>query len=648
MRKILVILTSMLALMPMWVLGQQGVTINGVVYDDVGNPLPGANVFIQDTRYGAATDVEGAFSFTLPPEMARGQEVELIAQFIGYRSRSARITLSPGTITQNFELAVDVLELGAVVVTGLGETIKGKLGVSISKVKAQEVIEADESNVVQALAGKAPSVEVVKTSGDPGTSSYIRIRGGASIDRATQPLFVVDGVPITNSLDIMNYGGFSGTYAGSGAETSNRAGDLNNEDIESIEILKGSAASAVYGSRASNGVVLITTKTGRPGKVKINYKFQYGTSEMTRSYPLQNWYGQGTKGAYKKDYIYTWGDSLNVPGAPWYDPSQPETEVFDHSREISDGGYIVDNNLTVSGGNQRTTYFLSAGQYYEKGHWVAGSDYRRTNVRLKATQLIGKKLKLTGNIAYSNVAANAIQRADNMSGIGIAALRTPPEFNNWPYIDPNTGLHRSYRYSTPTVLKKSRKYDNPFFIMYEHKNPSDVDRVFGYIKAEYDLTDWVNLSYHLGSDHSTDDRLNLLPPSAGREGGKGRVLRSTFMHHEIDANLLVTIRGYKLLNRWDFLDGTLMLGHNLNRREYKRLFVGGVDMGTPSGFDQLDNTVDQTPDEGQSQINTESFFGQLTLDLFDQLYVTGAIRNDGSSTFGHSKKRHWYPKTSAA
>ncbi|MFQ5750949.1 MAG: SusC/RagA family TonB-linked outer membrane protein [bacterium] len=644
MKKILLtFLTVTLVLLPLMAMGQQPVTINGVVYDDVGNPLPGANVFIQDTQYGAAADVHGEFNFEVPRELALGQEVVLMAQFIGFRSRSIKITLSPGTITQNFELAPDVLELESVVVTGFGTSlIKEKLGVSISKVKPQLLVRSNESNVVEALAGKAAGLQVTQTSGDPGTNSYIRIRGGSSIDRGTQPLFVVDGVPISNRTDYTI--GYNG-----GTETSNRASDLNNEDIESVEILKGAAASAIYGSRASNGVVMITTKSGRPGKTNISYKFNVGASQQSRFYPVQRWFGQGSKGAFKKNYSRSWGRPLNVPDAPWFDSSKPIDTVYDHGREITGTGWQNENNLTVSGGNQLTTFFFSFGRLYQKGHWKAGSDYQRYTARLKATQVISDKLKVTANIAYANTNANYLQRGDNAIGLQLGTLRTPPEFNNLPYIDPETGFHRSYRYSDAKVLKKTRKFDNPFFAMYEDQNPRDIGRLYGYLKGEYDLLDWVKVNYTLGSDYSSDEAMYLNPPSGSREDGRGVIRKTNFTYHEIDGNLVVTVQGDKFLHNYKNIDATLMFGHNINRREYHRLQTQGIDMGVP-GFNQLDNTVSTnlSTNEYQWLIHTEGLFGQATIDLYDQLYLTAALRNDGSSTFGKSQKRHWYPKFSAA
>ncbi|RMD97121.1 MAG: SusC/RagA family TonB-linked outer membrane protein [Calditrichaeota bacterium] len=661
--KFVMFLAWILILLPLEVMAQGSATIRGRVFDETGNPLAGANVFIKGTTHGSATDVDGVYRFTIPAQEVKGQQVELTVNFIGYRSQTVKITITPGTITKNFTLVGDVLELESIVVTGMGGSqIKEKLGVDIARVKPDAIVQSNEPNVVEALAGKAPGIQVTQTSGDPGTNSYIRIRGAASIDRPTQPLFVVDGVPISNRTDYTI--GFNG-----GTETSNRAADINTEDIASIEILKGAAAAAIYGSRASNGVVLITTKSGRPGRTKISYKFSVGATQLSNTYPVQRWFGQGTKGKYVKDYSRSWGRPLNVPDAPWFDPNQPVDTVYDHLDEISSTGWSNENNITISGGRENTTFFLSFGRLYQGGHWKADlspsqkalgmldlikgkptpARYERWTGRVKATQVISSKLKLTGNLAFANTDANYIQRGDNAIGLMLETLRTPPEFNNWPYIDPNTGFHRSYRYSEAEVLKKSRKFDNPFFTLYENKNPREVGRVYGYIRADYDLFDWFKVNYTLGSDYSSDAAMYLNPPSGSREGGRGHLRKSNFTYQETDGNLVATIQGDKFLKKFKNVNATLMFGHNINIRKYHRLQTTGIDMGVP-GFNQLDNTVSTnlSTDEYEFLIHTESFFGQLTLDLFNQLYLTGALRNDGSSTFGKSKRRHWYPKFSSA
>jgi len=607
-------------------------TIKGNVTDETtGRGLLGTNVVLLGTRLGASTDINGDFEILRVPPGVYQIEVS----FVGYKNQTMDVTVQANAeVTVDVVLPIDVLGLDEVVVTGMGGTqIKEKLGVSISSVRADEIMQAVESNFVQALAGKAASVEINQTSGDPGSSSYIRIRGGGSIDRGTQPLFVVDGVPIDNSrID----GDLATT---SGSESSNRAGDVNPEDIESIEILKGSAAAAIYGSRASNGVVLITTKSGRPGKTNVDYKFSYGTTEVNHFIPLQRSYGQGSDEKSYSNSNYSWGPKLD-PGTP----------TFDHARDVSNGGWSMEHNVSISGGNELTTFFLSGGRYEEEGHWVAGSHYERTNFRLKGSQVITEKIKLTGNLMYAHIDHDMIQRGDNAGGIGIGALRSPPDFDNTTWLDPVTGWHRCYKVKNPTTEYIVPTFDNPFWMMHEHINNQIVNRIQGYARLDYDMTDFIQLSYTVGSDHSATETLNVMPPGSKRGNGRGRLRRGDFTIHEIDANFVATIQGDKFLNRWNWIDGTVMLGHNLNSRRYRRIWAEGMDFGVSRGFNQLENTNPSflDPNENQWQRNIESYFSQATVDLFDQLYLTAAIRNDGSSTFGASEKRHYYPKASAA
>jgi TonB-linked SusC/RagA family outer membrane protein len=620
----------------------QGAEIKGYVTDDAGNPLFGANVFPEGLLFGAASEADGFYSFTIPGNVVAGQQLNLICRFMGYKSATETITLTTGEHTINFTLQVDVLQLDAVVVTGMGlEIPKEKLGVTISKVQPGLVQEADQPNIVSALQGKSANVEIVKTSGDPGTNTFIRIRGSGSIDRTTQPLFVVDGTPIDNSTRHNDRGYNSGT------EPSNRAGDLNMEDIESIEILKGAAASAIYGSRAANGVVLVTTKSGRPGKTRINFKSGWGMTEMTRAYPLQTWYGQGTKGEFRNNYARSWGRLLNVPDAPHYDSSLPEDAVYDHSREASDGGWIADNTLSISGGNNRTTFYTSFGYYYEKGHWIAGSDYQRFTTRVKASQVITSNIKITGNIAYAKTFQNMLQRGDNSQGMGIGMLRTPPEYNNIPYLDPNTGYHRAYRYNEALELRKTRSFNNPFWIMNEQTNTSDVNRVFGNVVLDADPVKFLNVTYTLGTDFSLDDRISVFQPGDCENSGQGEMYRNNFKYNELDGNLVATFQLNRLIENLRNVNASLLVGHNFNFRHYKNYEVNGYTMGV-AGFNQLDNCIDIQPEEYSYKIATESYFGQTTIDLFDQLFLTGAMRYEGSSTFGAAKKYHWYPKFSAA
>ncbi len=607
---------------------QDGITIKGVVIDDVGNPLPGANITVVGEPLGASTDVDGFYTFTMTPaDIGDKTSITLEVSYIGYKPGKATVELSGKEVEQNFELEPDLLNTETIVVTGMGTEIKKeKLGVTIASVPAEEIVRSEESNVVAGLAGKVSNVEITTNSGEPGASAYIRIRGSNTLIGGTQPLFVVDGVPINNrSINPSPHGGVT---------EMNRASDINPEDIASIDILKGAAAAAIYGSRAANGVILITTKSGKPGKVRATYKITSSSDEVTQLPALQTKYGQGLFGGRFGTISTSWGPKLDTVA---------NVSIYDHAKELFRTGNRIEQNLSLSGGSKTTDYYLSFGRTDHQGFIKGNNDYERSSFRLKATQRIGAQLDVTGNLGYVNTKANRIQKGSNLSGLLLGAFRTPPDFNNEPYIDPVTGLHRSYRYPNPTVLKRTRGYDNPFFIANEQINLTEVSRVYGNVTINYDPMDWLNVRYVLGRDFSNDNRRYVLPPSSS-SAPEGTITRSEYGYQETDGNLIIKAAG-----NFDFADMavTAYVGHNWNERKSTSFSTTGDNMSV-YGFNQLGNTSSYSPGEYESTVRLESFYGQVTFDMWNQLFVTAALRNDGFSTFNAGKNRFWFPKVSTA
>ena len=335
-----------------------------------------------------------------------------------------------------------------------------KLGVTINTVRAEEIALSHEPNIVAALAGKAPNVEVTTSGGDPGGGSYIRIRGANSLNGSNQPLFVVDGQPINNRSDTI------GTNT-AGVVVGNRAMDLNPADIESVQILKGAAAAAIYGSRAGNGVVLITTKRGQPGTNRVEFRSSLSIDDVNRTIPLQRGFGQGLDGA--PDGMP--GADFCGPGCPftWGPALGSGTPVFDHSNELYKTAFRNELGLTWSGGTATTDYYLSLGRFDQTGVIKGNQAYERTTVRLRAGHAFRDDLRVSGNFFYADRRGDFIQRGSNLSGIQLGALRTPPDFNNKPYLTLE-GLHRSYQLPDPTSVTESRVFDNPFWISNEITN----------------------------------------------------------------------------------------------------------------------------------------------------------------------------------
>ena len=617
----------------------QGVTISGRVTADNGQPIPGVSVFVQGMGVGSTTDAQGRYSFALPSGRAQGQSAALMARRIGYTARSVPVTLSAATsVSQDFVLSANPLQLGEIVVTGAGTaTAVEKLGNVRNAVDSTLIKKSNETNIVNALAGKAPNVVVSSQAGDPGSSSYIQIRGNRTIQSTGQPLFVVDGVPIDNST-------FSTTANTGGTVASNRASDVNPNDIENVEILKGSAAAAIYGAAAGQGVILITTKSGHSGATRYSFLSNFSSDEVTHAIPLQTTYGQG----YGQRFTPCSKPGCRLTSLSYGPKLAAGTKVYDHFGELFRKGYTSDNTFTASGGNDRTLFYVSGTRTNQRGIIKGPSSfYDRTSVRLKASHRLTDRFNVGGSVSYVDDRGAFIQKGSNLSGLLLGALRTPPEFDNTKYLDA-LGLHRSYRYPSPTPTSEAnpvgRGYDNPFFVINRDQATGQVGRTFGNLNADYSPNDWFTIRETLGADYYADERLEGLALTSSSYP-QGKVNRVDIVNLIIDHNLLATAS--KTVNQ--NLAASLTLGNNLNSKHYKQLSNQGAVLIAPQPF-QLNNTIPANlqDNEFESLIHTQSYFAQGTLDLFNQLFLTAAARNDGSSTFGASKKRHWFPKASAA
>ncbi len=639
---------------------QEPVTLTGTVVSDAGLPLSQVEVAIPSMGLGALSRDDGRYAVVVPGARISGQTVTLIARRLGYKSASAQITLSPGGVTHDFTLAANPLQLGEVVVTGAGtSTETEKLGNVRNAVSADLIERSSETNMVQSLAGKAPNVTVVQQSGDPGAGSFINIRGISTLLGNNQPLFVIDGVPTDNStFSTSNFnapddgGGTLGQFGQTlGTVSTNRAADINPNDIESVEILKGPAASAIYGSRAAAGVVLITTKSGRSGPTHFTFRSSTSFDDLNHSYPLQTQFGQGRFGVHADTSL---GGACDTPGASicarsWGPPIPAGATVYDHANDIYQVGHTLDNGFTVSGGTDRTTFYLSGDYAHDQGVIVGPNNtFGRSTVRVKATHRVIDNLKLGADLSFADTRGNFIQRGNNTNGIQLGDLRTPPDFNNQPYVVQTSSgpQQRGFRFQHPTAatLLADRTFDNPFWTAFQNLNAANTGRVYGNMNAEYLPVAWLKIDYTLGADYTSDERVEGCPVSSAAPCTAGRVIEGKIVNYQIDHNLTATAT--HTFNP-DF-GGAVTLGQNLNVRNNRQLGTVGRTLVALQPF-KLANTVTQDlPLDQETEIHDASWFGQAALDVKDQVHLTAAVRNDGSSTFGQANLRSWFPKGSLA
>jgi TonB-linked SusC/RagA family outer membrane protein len=625
---------AVLLAIPALLAAQQPAAISGQVSREDGEPLPGATVSIPSIGFGTTTRADGRYVLTVPGNRVQGQQVTLSVRAIGYRPETREITLTEGESVQSFTLVTNPLQLGELVVTGAGTSLEvEKLGNVRNNVDSSLIQRSNETNIVTALAAKAPNVEIISTAGDPGSNSAIRIRGANTLGGTGDPLFVVDGIPIDNSTVTTTT--FDGTGFGNqqGTTSPNRASDLNPADIESVEILKGAAAGSIYGARAGQGVVLITTKKGRPGTTSYSLRSTLSFDDVRRAPELQRRYGHGNAGV--ADACVPSTDPSLIDCEAGSDSWGPE---LDHANEMFDTGITTDNTLTISGGTDRTLFYLSGSYLHQNGAIIGPQNkYERVSVRLNGSHRVRDNLSIGGNVAYSNADGAFLQKGSNFSGVFLGAWRTPPDFDNRQYL--------SFPHPSASSFALSRGYDNPFFTANVPVSSGIADRIIGNINADWTPLSWLRFNYTLGLDYAGDDRLQGQPQTSSNiPNPLGQVVKVDIATQQVDHNLTGTAT-YRLS---DQLGGTFTLGQNLNTRSQRILGGVGNILLSAEPF-TLTNTASQLPPiDQETKVRVEGYFGQATFDVAEQLFLKAGLRYDGASTFSRDDLRAWYPSASAA
>lgn len=639
--------TTILLGLPEGAAAQEAARISGRVTTEQGAPVASASVMVQELGIGVITNADGRYLLVVPSARAQGQEASITVSLIGYRTTSATLVLEPGRAVQHdFELVLDPLRLEEVVVTGAGLSGRAeRLGTARSTVNAEMIGRTNEPNIITALAQKAPNVVTTAASGEAGAGTSIRIRGSTTLFGKGEPLIVVDGTPVNNTARSTD-NPITGEQLG-GVVATNRAFDINPDDIESIEILKGPAATSIFGASAgAGGAILITTRKGQGGMTRYSLRSSMQFDEVTNVVPLQREFGSGVGGE-ANDCLQkmTPGCEHNTP--TWGPRLDPGTRTYDHARELYDTGAMFDNVLAVSGGSERTTFYLSIGDLRHDGFITGDRDrYTRQTVRLNATHGLTDNLRVRGNVAYVQTDGRFVSRGNNVNGLLLGALRAPPEFDNRTYLDPETGLHRSYRFPAPreTDLIASRGFDNPFFSINEHENLGAVNRLYGNIGASWQVLPWLDIDYTLGADFANDDRMEALHVSSSGTASGGAITRWQFYERIIDHNL----RAAANFDLTPTVSAQVSVGQNLNETYFRQIYVDAQELIAPKPY-KLENTVNRSPpDDEEERRRLEGYFAQVELDIADQLFLTGRIRNDGASTFGLNSQRAWYPGASLA
>lgn len=632
-------------------------TVTGSVVDEKNNPVQGATVAPKNSTVGTATDAAGRFSLSVPVSVKM-----LEVSSIGFESKEIDIT---GQTTVSVSLVPGSSALTNVVVTALGfEAKKDRLGYASSRVSSEQVGNSGEAGLVDALGGKASGVRVSRTSGDPGAASQILIRGQSTITRSTDPLIVLDGVPVEGSS----------RGEGSGGTTQqSRLNDINPDDIASVQVLKGASAAALWGTKAANGVLVITTKRGG-GRTAISFKSTYSIDEVSAFYDLQSAYGQGTGGAWQVNNARSWGDKIanrsgaadavNTAGASFlanngqtYYPitAKNSKEVF--LQQNYDGvlrkGHYLDNSLTASGGDGKSSYFFSLSDLNQKGIFRNGSSYRRTGTRFNVTKQLAKWLSVSNKASYSLINSDRIQTGVNNAGFMIALLRTPPDFDNAAYIGKYAATagggyieNRQRSYRNYLGASANPGFNNPLWDLYQLKNTSHVNRFINSAEVNITPVQWLNFTARAGLDYFTDRQINYYPYFS-TNANSGQYNRDEFT--EMQFNLDVFGRAEKEFG--EAFTANFLVGFNYNAFNTSALGAQSLNFVIPAGPLDLGNATPTNTSTNDSYANrrTNAGYTSVGFGLYDQLFVNATGRIEAASTFGSlSNKSFFYPSADLA
>ena len=627
--------------------GQGG--ISGVVLDENGGPLPGANVVIENTSTGVSTDFDGNFTIN-----ANSGQV-LVISYIGYTSEYITVG-NQDSITVSLQLDN---ELEEVVVTALGfAAVRDQQGSTSSVIATDDVIRSAEPTVVNALSGKASGVRITRSNGDPGAGSTIRIRGANTIDGSIQPLIIVDGVPMDNTTSYA--GGNNITGSNGGVTQGSRLNDINPNDIESVQVLKGASAGALYGSKAANGVVVITTKKGSRGEAKITFKSSYSFDEISERIEMQDTWGQGRSGVFGTNRAESWGDW--IPGRSGSmdtyksgafftaengtvykaidDKNSTQTYVDENFDSVFGTGHALQNDLTISGGGDNSTYFFSLGHLDQDG-MIKNATYERTNARLNYEAKLNDKITLSSKMAYTFTKSNRIQQSSNVSGLMLGLLRTPPDFDGRDYKGTYTSsggteyVNRGRSYRKPIGQSSNQSYTNPLWTVNEQTSLTKVNRITVTPQLTIKPTNWFSIITRGNVDVADDKRTYFFPVGDASSRANGQ-----FQEDVIDIrNSSLDIIGKANFDLADNINLTATAGWSYNDRKYNRI------SGNITGFlvnSSKQTTALNTSSEASSFDNYRSFrrsnrgYGVLNLDVANELFlnVSGALESastiDGS------------------
>jgi TonB-linked SusC/RagA family outer membrane protein len=638
MKQKLLILLCLSFLLIQQIFAQNQRVTGTVTAKEDGLPVPGVSVKLKGTSIGAQTDQAGRYTLNVPAGSI------LIFSFISYATQEIPVN---GKSTINVILIQSSKQLNEVVVTGaqgISQRVKA-LGYAESIVKPDQIIQKSEPDLLKTLEGKVAGVDIRTSNGTPGAATRITIRGNSSFFGDNQPLIVVDGVPYNN--DQVNTTA-AGQVAGGGAYGSGIA-NLDPNDIAGMTILKGASGSALYGSRATNGVILITTKSGSAGRTKKGFEVTYRSSasaEQVANLPVyQNLYGAGTQGNYA-NANGSWGPAFTslttIPVWPDYKAAYPNLfpgatvpyKAYPNNvKDLFKTGSVYENSVSINGGDEKNAVSATASQLNQSGY-LLNSNYNRSSFALGGTSKLNNGLNLHANTSYSRSTQVGGFYGDNQIG-GV-----PSEFARTLFLARNWDLNLPFQDQNGNSLTPNggSQFDNPRWSALHNTISTAEERFIADFKADKDLTKWANLSFALGTNVNTLNRRELIDIGSRAAAGLGSLIVDAVRNQEIESTTLLT---FKPTISKSFTIKPV-IGFEYNQRTNTRNQETGNEFVT-KGIYELTNTSQQIFGvDFYSRRRLMGAFANIDLGYKDWAFLTLTGRNDWSSTLPVNARSYFY------
>lgn len=586
-----------------------------ILSEDDNKPLQGVTVTNRNTNTKVLTNSAGYFSIS-----AQKGHV-LVFTFVGYATKN----VSVGDETNlSFKLQLEDKAMDQVVVTALGiNRSKRSLGYAANDVKGEELAQTQRDNFINGLAGRVPGVTISGTSGMPGSSTSIQLRGVNSLSGSNQPLFVIDGLPVNNQT--FNANTMVTQTENRTVDFSNRISDLNPEDIESLTILKGPEAAALYGIDAANGAIVITTKKGKAGRGAINYSYNYGIEKVGNLPQMPRVYSRGNNGLVDINTYSSFG------------PKYPEGTVFyDNLNNFFQTGKVQKHNLSFEGGAAGYTYRLS-GSYSSREGVVPNTKYDRLNISLSGTAQLFKTLRVETNLQYINTQNIKVSKGANSFYIGL--LQFPADVDMRNYLTSSGARNR--------LTGSATEIENPFFDVNKNKLDDKGNRAISNISFIYDPLSWLSFTARLGIDVSSAEYRVLYHPESSRafvSNGSLNIANQT--------NKITTLTYFGQVKRNFFQNKfrtTLRIGSALYDYNDKTYAAYGENFLEPN-FNSINNTTVTTQRSKQTYIQKRvvGVFSDFNINYNNFIYLTATGRNDWSSTLPQNNNSFFYPSISTS